>query len=184
MAFSRVSIRMPIADKSPLHLQSLVSVRGRCRWARIHPTNPPGRCRRRWPKKNISSGGGICQKKRVTCLGLSRLSRSNRTAFAGSIFFKSELSSPLNHRKPTPASRLSALAKLPLPHSSSSQKVLCHHLSGCLRSQGNSGAGSQQDQIAANGLPLSADRELKTVSLSHVNGNAKVGKTFLSANLP
>ena len=33
-------------------------------------------------------------------------------------------------------------------------------------------------------LPLSADRELKTVSLSLVNSNAKVGNTFLSANQP
>jgi len=31
-------------------------------------------------------------------------------------------------------------------------------------------------------LPLSTDRELKTVSLSLVNGNAKLGNTFLSAN--
>jgi len=36
----------------------------------------------------------------------------------------------------------------------------------------------------ANGLPLSPDRELKTVSLSLVNGNAKVGIPFLSANQP
>jgi len=33
-----------------------------------------------------------------------------------------------------------------------------------------------------NGLPLNAGRELKTVSLSLDNSNAKVGKTFLSAN--
>jgi len=31
-------------------------------------------------------------------------------------------------------------------------------------------------------LPLSADRELKTVSLSLVNGYAKLGITFVSAN--
>jgi len=32
-------------------------------------------------------------------------------------------------------------------------------------------------------LPLSPDKEFETVSLSLVNGYAKVGKTFLSANL-
>lgn len=38
--------------------------------------------------------------------------------------------------------------------------------------------------LAANGLPLSAGREFETVSVSPVNGNAKVGKTFVSSNLP
>ncbi len=31
-------------------------------------------------------------------------------------------------------------------------------------------------------LPLSPDREFETESLSHVNGYAKLGKTFLSVN--
>jgi hypothetical protein len=116
--FARLHSHAHPAGSSPLHLQRLVSVCGRCRWARINRTNPLGKRSGDDPRQNFVRKAGSCQKKRVTCLGLSRLSQPNESLSTGQRAPQASFQAPCPSVSPFASRLVSQRQVTPLPSSS------------------------------------------------------------------